>query len=455
MKIIILVPGHSYGRSHIFLSGSATSIAARLLAMGHEVDLVDLNIDPLHSSFTASHLAKADLVGISLTGPPDIPSVCSELPVLKALAPQAQLLLGGQVIEHLTNEQFVRVFGSDVVQISDDRSLAAVLGCTVDEIPASNDVPFWPVWKRLGLERMELYMRHEMTLVVSQGCKFNCSFCAASKSQRESFRAVGVFEADLRWMADAAKAAGLTRLEFYASSLDFFQNPNSVAELLRVMADVRAETGLDIRTRCLSCIISFSHAAAVSFYGFPLRLKQAGLWCVGFGADGADATIWQAQWKRHNSVDELHYCFGLCRKYDLRAELLMVFGYPEDTVWTLAKAVATSIWFAFFKGNVLVHPYLAKSAVPGNKHWNEGGAHVEQIVSRPELFQHLDFAALGSRYTHPRTLHRWACNAAYLALIALLTPFGKNVTLPILPQGEKGLWRAVTRWFNWWMPFDR
>lgn len=454
MKIVILKPLYTYGHPHVFLNGSICSIAARLLAMGHEVDMLDLNIDPLHSAHAAQLLQKVHVVGVALTGAPDIPGVRELLPTLKQQAPSARLLLGGQVIEHLSVEHFATIFGNEVVQICGDEDLAHALGCRVADIPSPNDVSFAPVWERMGEQRMRMYMQREMTLVVSQGCHYSCKFCAAAKIQRESFRDLNLFETDLRWFADAAKRFGLSTLDFYASSLDFFQNPRPVAERLHVLARVQKETGIQMRTRCLSSIPSFIEAAQ-KINNLHQLLKEAGLWCVGFGADGTDPSVWRAQGKTQNREPDLLKCLELSDELGIRAELLMVLGFPEDTVVTLTKTLLTSVAAVARGGDVIIRPYLAKPFVPGNVLWAKGGDSVETLVAHPELFQYLDFAALGSTLTHPRRGHRWACNSAYLGLIALLTPVGKCTTSPLLPEAGHGLRGKVAKLVNRHMPFDR
>lgn len=451
MKRVILVnPAHPYGRAQVYLNGSLVAAAAQLQAAGCEVDIIDLNLDRLDSMGT---LTNAEVVGVSLTGAPDIPGVLKLLPQLRARAPCAKIVCGGQVVEAMLPEQFQRVFGADVRQFRTEADLAELIGGTASSNPPAHMVPYQPVWEQMGPKRLAQYLQTEGTLVVSQGCHFKCRFCAAQKDREEVFRDLGHFENDLRYLCRAAKQQGITYLQFYASSLDFFQNPTKVAQYLEVLAQVQAETGVQMRVRCLSCSASFRRASMM-IPNFGDLLRRAGLWCVAFGADGTDAAVWRAQRKNQNKIADLRYCLDLCQDIGVRPELLMVLGFPEDTVRTLGKTVLTSLVAAML-WHAIIRPYCAKWRVPGNKGWQDGGPVVEAMLDDPVKFYNLDFAALSDRDNDPDFWHRWASNAAYLTICALLTPVGKCTTSPVLPQGHPGLLGAIAARVNRWLPPDR
>ena len=456
VNIALLNPRYPYEKDQVFLGGSISSIGARLLAMGHEVDVVDLNMDRIADNRTQEALKRADCIGVSLIGSPYIPGMLELIDQLRARGVSVPILLGGQVIARLEPGQFSRIVAerSSVAQIRDDHDLAISLGCSVTDIPSEQGVSFIPLWERMGKERMVRYLRHEAALIVSQGCKKRCSFCAASKGREETFREIGVFERDLRYLADMAQRNGLQTLEFYASNLDFFQNPLVVALYLRILSAVRNNSGVDIRVRCLSCMDSFIHATEM-VPNLGKLLADAGLYWIGFGVDGADPGIWKSQHKAFNKKEDIARCLVLCQEYGVLGEILMIMGFPNDNAVTLMKSVGACLMSVLRRRNVRVRPYMEKPVVPGNDMWAKGGEMVEKIVANPQLFHNLDFAAIGSPFTHPRTLHRWMCNAAYLLIWAILWPFGRCNTSPLLPQGQSGLYGRIARWVNHIMPFDR
>lgn len=164
--------------------------------------------------------------------------------------------------------------------------------------------------------------------------------------------------------------------------------------------------------------------------------------------------IWRAQGKRHNSENDINRCLRTCREIGINAELLMVFGFPEETLRTIAKTVALSL-STLGRRRVIVRPYLAKPAVPGNRRWAEDKKLVKEMVENPDRFYNIDFCAVGSTLTHPNFRLRWMSNLAYLLICGLLTPIGKNTTSPLLPQGEDGWYGRLAKVVNRLMPFDR
>jgi hypothetical protein len=68
------------------------------------------------------------------------------------------------------------------------------------------------------------------------------------------------------------------------------------------------------------------------------------------------------------------------------------------------------------------------------------------------LFYNLEFNALGSRLTHPRRFNRWLSNLSFLLLTLGVAIFGRSISYPLLPQGEKGWYGRLAKWWNNKMP---
>ena len=358
--------------------------------------------------------------------------------------------MGGQVIEAMERSQFDRLFSGTNAKRAEN--LAEVLGC--DAIPNAYSVPFAPVYRAMGDDRLKIYMEREMTMVLAQGCALRCKFCAARKITTEFFRDIDVFSNDLEYMVAKAKVFGIDQLEFYTSSLDFFQSSQVLHQYLEAIAQIQEESGVVIKIRCLATMTFFLKAHK-EIEGLDELLDRAGVWCIGFGVDGADEEVWEAQKKRQNKLNEVVECLDLCKDMGVRAEILMVTGFPEDTPTTLFKNVRNSWRYAARWPNTYLRPYLAKQAVPGNDEWKIGNGITKACLENPDLFYNLDFCAMGSRLTHPRTWHRWTSNAAYLAIILPLAPFGRSCTSPLFPQGIGGILGKLAKLINRIMPFDR
>jgi radical SAM superfamily enzyme YgiQ (UPF0313 family) len=448
VKDIVLIDlRYPYGKSKAYMNGSLCATAASLIAIGNKVVMLDFNIDDSDDPKVLDQIQQADLVGISVIGSPYIPSA---IDFVRRFASKT-ILIGGQAIAKLTREQFRQLFGNtNAVQITSNADLAQTLDCSPGDIPDPFSSPMTPVWQSMGKDRLEYYLRREFALVLSQGCNRKCDFCGAEKKQRERFVELDIFKSDMLFLASTAKGMGLAKIEAYASSLDFFQNPEEVAKYLEALAQTRKQTGVDFKVRCLSCTDSFVSAYRKIDHLENL-LNRAGLWCIGFGVDGTDEKVWKSQHKTHNDLHDVNLCLDICEAVGVRSEVLMVMGFAKDTAHSLWKNLRYSIRYVRRWKNVVIRPYLAKPFIPGNKEWRTD-PRVSQVIENPDLFYNLDFCALGSRLTHPRRIHRWLCNLSYLTMIVLLTPGGHCTTSPLLPQGNKG---RLTKLVNRLMPFDR
>lgn len=448
MKFALVNLAYPYGKSQTYFNAGLATVAATLLTLGHEVEYIDFNLDSINDP----RLINADVIAVSVYGAPYVPEAVK---FAQRIGPEGPpILIGGQVIDNLSEVQFTQIFsGTNARQIKSITDLAEYLHCTHMGLPNSYRLSLRPVWEGLTPERRLAYFSHEMPLRLSQGCKYQCAFCAAQKSQREMFFELTTFENDLRYLAASAKTEGLEQIHFYATSLDFFQNPTKITEYLEILAQVQKEVGIRIRVRCLCCMRSFLRANE-EIPNFSKLIKRSGLNCIGFGVDGTDLSVWRAQKKFQNKLHEAQECLDLCEQIGIHVEVLLVMGFPEDTLKSLIKTVWSAVRFLMKWHDVSLRPYLAKAFVPGNDEWKTA-KEVEQLINTPQLFYNLDFCAVGSQLTHPRRFHRYLSNAAYLSIIGIAAMFKRTDTYPLLPQGEAGLYGRIARIVNRLMPFDR
>ncbi len=453
-SIVLVDLQYPYGKNKVYLSGSLCALAARLIAMGHRVRIVDLNIDSLDDQELQAYFKNADIIGVSVVGAPYIPGAIKFAHQMSTLAPNAKLAFGGQVIKRLEKNQFEKIFeGTGALPVQYDLDLAKLLECKLHEVQEHGafNTSYQPVWDGMGDERLKAYLKTEMTLVIGQGCAYQCNFCAADKDEKEQHREVDPFESDVRFLAESAKQMGITELKFYASSLDFFQHPQTVVHHLEALARVRQETGIDIKTRCLSCLISFVNASK-KIEGFADLLQRAGLYCVGFGVDGTK-DVWASQNKNHNREGDIRACLDVCKKVGINAEVLLVMGYSSDNAYTLRKLIMNALQYIRRYPFVGIRPYVCKSFVPGNKGWDEAKNQpaIQKLLENPDLFYNLDFAALASELTDSRRLHRFMTNTTYMIL--LMTRFLKrSPNFFFFPQGGKGIGARVAKTINSLLP---
>ncbi|MES2409702.1 MAG: radical SAM protein [Patescibacteria group bacterium] len=450
-KIVLLQPAYPYGKSQVYMGGALISVGSQLLALGFEVTMFDLNMTDIQTIMSV--LQNADYVGVTVIGSPYIPGT---IEIAKQLAMlDIPVLIGGQVIAKLGQREFITLFaGTNAVQIKNQVDLAEMLAVDPASIPDAFSISLIPMWERMGDEMLHKYLKNEMTLVFSQGCHFQCAFCAAEKKQRERFKGSEHLCHDLEYLVGKAKEFGLKKLEFYTTSLDFFQNVAEVQERLQIIASVQETSGIQIKIRCLSCMVSFMKASK-EIQDFEVLLRQAGLWCVGFGIDGLDSLVWLSQKKRQNkTLEQVWTCLDYAEKIGVQAEALLVMGFPEERIRMMFKYLQ----FAFVAGwkhkRIVLRPYLAKPQIPGNDHWGADDPDRE-FVRLPQKFKSLDFCAIGSPDTNPIWWHRWSANLVFLLICGIWSPLGKCTTSPLMPQGRSRLWNAFADLWNRIVPFDR
>jgi hypothetical protein len=449
-KVVLVDPGYPYGKKP-YMGGSVVGVAAQLMSAGHSVDLVDFNIDNPSDKRVVELFSTAEVIGVSVMGSPGIPGAIQLINRISSTHPHTQLVVGGQVVSHFSPEQFKKVFGSKATQIANTKDLANIFGDT----PSAYKVSFQPVWERMGDDRLRAYLSHEFALVLSQGCIYNCDFCSAQKGQKETFRNLQSFKSDLLYLLSKAKAFGLTKLECYASSLDFFQTPKTIFSYMEVMSEVQKETGVKIKTRCLTCMNTFL-SASKQREDFAELIHSSGLWCLGFGVDGPTEEVWQEQHKGQNKTTDVKNCYNLCQQLGVRAEVLTVMGYPNDTPKRLWQTTAHLSSFVRRWPNTVLRPYVAREVMPGNNGWKTKTQVVEKLVANPQLFFNLDICGLANHTTHPNSRwQRWLVNVAYLYIILRYAPSGRCATSPLFPQGSGGPLGWFAKLANRFMPFDR
>lgn len=445
-KITLVDLRYPYGKPHLRLNGSLVSAAAVLHAQGHTVHWADANQD---SRATLERMIRSsDVVGVSAYGAPYIPVALAFAQAWHHTG--VPIVVGGQAAEALTQEQFAGVFAGTNARSSTDYW---------GEYDAPLLNPFCcsqrPIFHHvIPAYQLREHFARELPLFVSQGCNKQCTFCAAAKARQETFVQPDVFRDTLDGILQMARGLGFTQLSFYASSLDFFQNPKVIAQYLRIISEVSRKTGVLVRLRCLSCMDSFLRAST-KLPDFATLIRDAGLWSIGFGVDGADESVWRRLKKYQNDIHDVAKCLDLCTALGIRPEVLLVMGFSADTPQSLWNNMKSAIHYVRRWRTVILRPYLAKELVPGNEAWLDSPSRAAHLVANPDQFFNLDFASIGSQTTHPDRAHRLLSNLAYLSIIAAFTPTGNCDTPPYLPQGEPGIYGLVARRFNALMPADK
>ncbi len=448
-KIVMIKLPYPYGKPSIYRGGATFVVSAQFYELGYDVQIIDLNIYREDDGYVITAIKNADIIGVSVTGSPYIPSAIAFCRDIKATG--KPILVGGQVIEYLSKETFQALFkNTNAIQDTSPILEGQIL-------PSPYSVDLVPVWQSLDERTRIEYLKHEMSLFVSQGCLYRCAFCAAKKNVPETFRNLEMFRRELEYVCQQAEKNNIKNLEVYASSLDLFQSAliekseASVMKYLAVFPEMQKKYPVEIKIRCLCTVKSFL-SAEKHINNFAELVRESGLWSIGFGVDGSDAKVFRSQKKQHNSLSEVAQALTIAEGIGLRSEVLLVLGFSSDTFKTMLLNLLYSFRYVFRWSNTTLRPYLAKEYVPGNDLWNERIA--KQFAENPELFMNLDFCAFGSKFTHPRFVHRWYSNIVYGLIIVIFAPFGRCLTSPLLPRGTSKMSQALAEVFNRLMPAD-
>lgn len=450
MKTVVLFqPRYPYARRKVYLPGGLMNLGSRLMEAGVKVAFFDLNLIDLDSKSVKLTLKTADMVGFSVIGPPYIPVVRDDIQRLREYGYNAPILVGGEGIVRVRHEDFARWFSGlgHVVQITEDADITAHLH--LPAIHSTYDASMVPMLEYLDDTLRFQYLSREFALFFSQGCKFGCKFCAAAKVQRETHRTTRSLAEEVDYVCRFLAAKGHRTLSVYLTNLDALQNPNELEERLRTVWEIARRFGVTVHARALAT--SRCTVQAVRADGTLLRrLSAYGLRTVGFGADGADEETWRRQNKAHNTLSELAEATARMQEADITVETLMVLGFPGDTLFSLSHSFTFAVRSVM--NRCMLRPYLAKPSPSGM--WEGECPTVNAFLRDPSLLTRLDYAALGSKETHPVRKERWIANATYLAL-CLFALVGRCCTYPLVPVPKRGIGRWVAQTINRLMPFDK
>jgi 2-iminoacetate synthase ThiH len=445
MSLTLIQPRHNYapdeGLGHVHLSAPLPSVKARLQIAGiRDIQLLDANITPINYENLSW------IVGFNLVGAPYIPEV---LYVIEHTTRDVEILLWGQIIGSLSDEEFMRIFHKtgrkNIHNGNNLHTLGKTLGIDPMTIPPVECIDMTSVYTDIDDEYMRLYLEREFSVYVSQGCKYNCNFCQAAKGRPEIYRELSGFENELRHLVSRAKSFWLNEISFYMSNLDILQTPEEFAKFLDVIERIRGEKpGFEIRFRWLCGIESFMNCY-FNHHDMLVRARRLWLHSIGYGIDGATPEVWKSIWKSQNfrkiswgeqwsdqekAIKTIEWTKGL----GIRPEILMVFWHQDETPESL-KLAYTFCAEMQEKYGALPRPHVSKTIIPWAKAWKESVNHdlVERFITEPWLFQALDYTALASEVTHRDKRLRRETNTWYQKICAL-DPKATKYVIPDTPH---------------------
>lgn len=429
-KIVFAQPQAPYG-PHVMTPGPLWVAGAQLLQSGNELDVSfqDENLRPLNA-------ADADAVGFNALGAPNFPEIIRLLGTLRA---DQKRILGGQVIKSLGEGVRGKIFGTQIIHGNDPYALAQALQIDIRSIPAPEHTSLIPVYECIPEDDLRAYLTHtvngvptpkEIAFYLSQGCGFNCTFCAAVKNTKERYRETHIIEKDLRYLMKKAASYGVQRLEMYISNLDLFQTPSKLLEFAQTIERLKLESpGFSFGMRGLATTSAFIHCLR-SQPDTLEAMQKAGLHTVGFGIDGTEAT-WAAMNKKHNQEENTMPAILGCIEHNITPEILMVIGHQHETEVDMDAAFHITKKLSEEHGAVS-RPHVWKP-LPGSDFWNEysRGAIMNLLLKEPDAFTAFDVLAAPSPVSHAQEETRRVVGKYFTQYLAL----PRNRTAAVHPLG--------------------
>ncbi len=434
----LIQPKHAYADDasqwHIYTNTSLRTIGALLAEKWVDICLHDENIRPTDS-------LSSNIVGMNLVGAPYIPVAMQTIKRLrKQFWDELVFVLWGQPLTQKENKygkvlgldegQFKYLFWKGVYNGMKEWVVESLLN--IKNISEWRTVSLISMYEKLSDSDFLDYFSRETSLYVSEGCKFNCDFCAAAKGQVEQYRDAEILWKDLKYIVNRLQKLWKNTVSMYMSNLDVFQSAQQLGGFANMILQIKAcHPGFTFSLRALGCTKSFMRLDK-KYPRVLERLALAGFNNVGYGVDGIGPEIWKWIKKPQNNEKDILDAIRLTKeKYNITPELLMVFGHAGiDTekslkdAYDFAEAMVQKYW-------AVPRPYVAKSFVPGNngRVKSDFQESIKLMIENPVLFNNLEYSALASMITHPDDVFRNLVNEYYLKMCGL----PENTTLPIIP----------------------
>lgn len=427
-SIDLIQPRHIYapstGLGHIWMPTALLTIASMLLGAGVNVKLFDENIE--------EYKGNSKNVGFNIFGVPYVALIQDK--IKKLIQTGREVFIGGQTVKEVNEIDFQGMFPG-AINGTDQRQLINKLN--MERISDENQISLIPAYELIPDKEFKLYLEHNFSFYVANGCACSCSFCPADKGRCEVYRNMDIIYRDLTYLFKRAKRLGILKIKFYITNLDVFQTPALLKQFAETIIKVRKEnpdislefTGLARVHTFLQCVKH--HPETVEL------LVKAGYTTTGFGVDGYGKDVWKKIGKAgvwSNEEDEgarSVLAAKLSRDFGIKPETLMVFGHPGvDTEDSLRKAYEFTL-FLYDEYGAIPRPHVAKNMVPRTDHWNnpENFRQKRLFLENPWMFQLLDFCCFATEFTH-HTREFANLTNKYFEKICNIPG---NETLPIFP----------------------
>lgn len=411
------------GFGEIYLPSSLLIAGQQMSQSGYEISQVtDGNINHFKPQ-------EDELLGISVIGAPYIPEVQNLIAQVRS-----QVILGGQIINGLSDIEFKKLFGPQAIKATNFPALT-------QGNPES--VSLIPLYEKIGDIEMQKYLEKEMCLYLSNKCSKACKFCGAARSwpgkkAKESYRHLELVDQDLRYLVKRASTYGLGGLKIYLSNLDLFQSQSPLELFVSRLEALKTDyPDFKFSFRGLSCVDSFMRTRKNNPELIE-RFSSCGLDTLGFGIDGVSPRIWKAIKKSHNrSLDNCTECIRSAHEdFSITPEALMVIGHVSNdrSQRPVEDKASLDLTYGFASDmlefySAIPRSHIAKS-IPGSEIWLEHRHKLEILFKNTETWQSLDFLAYATGLTQGSKDYALMVNGYHDRLCSL---FPEKCSQPIIP----------------------
>ena len=211
-NVLLINPAYVHLDNAIIEQPETAVFPFGLLYVGHLIEARGACVTYLDNQRTniTKIIKDYDYCGINVIGSQNIFTANRTYQELIKLGfPPDRILLGGQGIEGLSETEFNRVFPNALQFKTQD---LAISGYWSVNISSQLD--------KFSDEDLEAYLKNELVIPFTQGCKHRCSFCSAANARKEQWYDAS---SNLETYFKKAREFEIYELTGYATALNFFQ----------------------------------------------------------------------------------------------------------------------------------------------------------------------------------------------------------------------------------------
>ncbi len=303
---------------------------------GHEVKVLDLQVERKSNEEIEREIEKAELIGITAT----TPSFERAMEIARLAKQKKKLVvIGGvhatfrpgealQVCDFVVLGEGELTFSELCNALESGKDVRKVKGIAFKEgekivitgerplIENLDEIPF-PKYELFPMEKYKV-----MSITTSRGCAFNCIYCAARNFWRGKvrFRSIENVISELKLLKERYNK---TNFKFHDST--FTLDMQRARELCDAIEELNITWSCETRAELLDeDLIS--------------RMARAGCRLICFGIDSGDEEVLKLC-NRQADFKAIEKAFELCRKYGIRTRAYVIFGLPGESESSCKKTI--------------------------------------------------------------------------------------------------------------------